>query len=120
MSKVSCYELCYILKPETGKEATEEIQQKILTLVKEKDGHIESVDEWPVRPLAFPIKKESKGKYTFVQIKSGHQALPPLKNYLSFCEDVLRFDVFNYGDHYDYHELKKLMHTRESSGPVRA
>ena len=105
------YELCYILKNDTSKEETEEIQQKVLSFVKDEGGEIDSIDEWPSRDLAYEIKDQKKGRFTFVQMHSPSSTLKHLDHYFSFNEDVLRHDVFRYDEQYDYHDLMKRMST---------
>lgn len=118
MAKTGCYELCFILRDDASKETTEEVHHKILSLVKDHEGSIEAIDEWPVRTLCFPIKKQSKGRYTFVQIKGGADVLPPLKKALRYNEAVLRFEFFRYPDSYDYHNFKKRMSAWDATWPT--
>lgn len=107
MSELRNYELCYILKTDAPKDKTEDVQKKIQSIVKEKGGQIEVIDEWASKDLAHIINKEKKGRFTFVQIKSGSEVLPTLKHYLTFNEDVLRHDIFRYPEQYEYQDMMK-------------
>jgi len=59
------------------------------------------------RTLAYPIKKEKKGIYTFMQVRATPSKWESVKTYLSHQEPVLRHEVFLVDDEYDYQEFKK-------------
>lgn len=101
------YELCYVLKQDTSMDQAGAIQKKISSLVKEQGGTVNQVDEWPSRPLSYPIASEKKGKYIFAQISADHIDLKPLNTYLSHQETILRYDTYRMDDDYDYSEAKK-------------
>ncbi len=118
MAETRCYELCFILKSNVTSETKDEVHQKVLSIVKENSGTIDTIDEWITQDLAYPINKEKRGQYHFMQLKGSSDFLAPLKKYLTLQGNVLRHEFFRYKADYDYHELKKTLSAFNNAEPA--
>ena len=114
------YELCYILRQDTLKSTTEGIHKKIIALVEAQGGKVQGYDQWPVRYLTYPIKREKRGVYTFSQIQTDRIDLNSLHTYLANQEAVLRSDVFCVEEDYDYDAFKKRVGIHNTAATAAA
>lgn len=85
------YELTVIL-PEKFKEAT---QKKVLDelgkTVENSGGKFGKVEEWGTRTMAYPIKKQKKGHYYFVETEMDQAKVGELKKSLEVSKNYLRY-----------------------------
>jgi small subunit ribosomal protein S6 len=84
------YEIMYILRPtldEAARKAAIESIHKILT---DNGAKITNVNEWGLRDLAYPIKKETKGYYVVIKVEADVTATSEFKRHASFNPVMLR------------------------------
>ena len=70
-------------------EATATLVGKFKALI-EKNGTIDSVDEWGKRRLAYPINDETEGVYTIISFTSGPDFPAELDRVYKITDGVLR------------------------------
>ena len=68
------------------REAIERLRGQILA----SGGREFSAQEWGLRELVYPIRKETKGWYVHIQYESGANSVRELNRTLRISEDVLR------------------------------
>lgn len=85
------YELMYILMPNLEeKDLKSEISalQKILS---DNGAKITGINEWGLRDLAYPIKKQTKGYYVVVNYTSEPVACQEFTRLVRLDQKVIRF-----------------------------
>ncbi len=87
------YELTFITTPELEKDALNEIIEKVQGWVGQGGGKVTKVDLWGKRPLAYPIRKQKEGLYTYMEMEMPTQVASELERNLRFIESVIRFLV---------------------------
>ena len=83
------YETMMITSSTLDEEATAALVGKFKSLI-EKNGTIDSVDEWGKRRLAYPINDETDGVYTIISFTSGPEFLTELNRVYNITDGVLR------------------------------
>lgn len=81
------YELLVIIHPE--KDSSKVISQ-IEKLIKKFGGKVETKDEWGMRQLSYPIKKQNNGYYALFIIEIEAAQVKSLNGALGLEEEVLR------------------------------
>ncbi len=84
------YEIMYILKAGLDDAARKAEVEKLHGIFTANGGKILDVNEWGLRELAYPIKKEVKGYYVVVKIEADNVALNEFDRITRFDNNVLR------------------------------
>lgn len=85
------YDLLIIF--DVREEKREKIISEITDIIKENDGTIEKIDEWGIKTLAYPIKKQTTGFYLLVRFQSSPSCILEISKVLKTEEMVLRFSA---------------------------
>lgn len=64
------YEIMYILKANLDDASRNELIGKLNDYLTVDGGTIDNVNEWGLRDLAYPIKKQTKGYYVVIKIQT--------------------------------------------------
>ena len=83
------YETMLVTTATLDEEATATLVGKFKSLI-EKNGTIDSVDEWGKRRLAYPINDETEGVYTIISFTSGPDFPAELDRVYKITDGVLR------------------------------
>lgn len=83
------YETMLVTSSTLDEEATGTLVGKFKSLI-EKNGTIDSVDEWGKRRLAYPINDETEGVYTIISFTSGPDFPAELDRVYKITDGVLR------------------------------
>lgn len=84
------YETIIITRQEVSLSDVEKLTQGFAKILTDNGGSIVKTEQWGLRDLAYPIKKNNKAYYTLLGIDSSVPALKELERKLSLHEDVLR------------------------------
>lgn len=79
------YELAVIYQ--VGNQSAAE---KVAGLIKQAGGQIKRETTWEERDLAYPIKKQTRGVYTFYELDIPGRAINQLESALNITDGVLR------------------------------
>ena len=87
------YEIMYIIKPTLDAEATKAENAKLAKILTDNGGKVTKTDEWGLRDLAYPIKKETKGYYVVLELEleEGAKALTEFGRIVRLDANVLRY-----------------------------
>ncbi|MCK6522659.1 30S ribosomal protein S6 [Myxococcota bacterium] len=85
------YETIYILKPEVPEDIVRTLNEKIDGIIGRYEGHILIRDDWGKRKLAYPIQKNSKGHYLYVNYLGPSDLVLEVERNLRIEENLLRF-----------------------------
>ncbi len=85
------YETLTVLNPDLGEAGSKEMVAKIRGILESGRAEITKVDEWGMRELAYPIRKQHRGIYALIEYKAEPVAVAELERQLKLNEQVLRF-----------------------------
>jgi small subunit ribosomal protein S6 len=85
------YETLTVLHPDLGETGSKEAVQKLRGILEAGGGEIKKVDEWGIRELAYPIRKQRRGIYALVEYRAEPAAVTELERQLKLNDQVLRF-----------------------------
>lgn len=83
--KVAVYELAVIYQV-----GDDDAPAKVAKLISQTGGEICQETTWEERQLAYPIKKQARGIYSFYQLNLPGAAISQLENSLNITDGVLR------------------------------
>ncbi|MBR6531622.1 MAG: 30S ribosomal protein S6 [Clostridia bacterium] len=86
---VGNYEAMLVFSVQESEEAAKALVEKFKALI-EKNGAVESVDEWGKRKLAYAINYETEGYYALFNFSSEPEFPAELSRVLNITDGVLR------------------------------
>ena len=63
---------------------------KVVELIKQAKGQIKRETTWEERDLAYPIKKQTRGVYTFYELDIPRQAIQQMESSFNITDGILR------------------------------
>ncbi|MEI6079432.1 MAG: 30S ribosomal protein S6 [bacterium] len=85
------YETIYVTSPESSQENQDAIDAKLKGFITASGGEVGHEESWGVRNLSFPIKKQPKGKYSYLLYTADTNVIKDMEFYLKISEPVLTF-----------------------------
>ena len=89
VEKTNSYETIFIVDLSKGEEDVAAVVEKFKGLI-EKNGTIESVDEWGKRRLAYPINDLNEGFYVLINFTAGPDFPKELERVYGITDGILR------------------------------
>ena len=86
---LNSYETIFIIDASLDEESVKGLQEKFTSLI-EKNGEIESVDEWGKRRLAYEINDKTEGFYVLVNFKADADFPKELDRQYRITDGILR------------------------------
>ena len=86
---LNSYETIFIIDATLAEENITALKDKFVSLI-EKNGEVESVDEWGKRRLAYEIDDRTEGVYYLVNFKAGNEFPKELERQYKITEGILR------------------------------
>ena len=86
---VGNYEAMLVFSVKESEDAAKALVEKFKALI-EKNGAVESVDEWGKRKLAYAINYETEGYYALYNFSSEPEFPAELSRILNITDGVLR------------------------------
>jgi small subunit ribosomal protein S6 len=86
----SQYETIYIIRPEQGDDVKGYID-RFKKIIEDLGATDTSVEEWGLRNLAYPIRKQGKGYYSLMRYQATRGTVEELERNLKLTEGVLRY-----------------------------
>lgn len=84
------YELVYIVNPQVVDENLTGVVEKVSQFISSRGGHVDRVDSWGKRRLAYPIMSFREGIYMLTQFKMDPSNAQDLENSLRTSEEIIR------------------------------
>ena len=115
MSYVSShtYETVYILKAGISESDSSTIHQKVDNVIQKFAGKLHTRDDWGLRELAYPIEKETNGRYCIAVYEGNSGVVEEIERHFRISDDVIRYLTVMVPRDYDYTKVKKQIHTIE-------
>ncbi len=85
------YETIYVVKPELPEDALGALNEKIQGIISKNEGETLTFDDWGKRKLAYPIQKNSKGHYIYLNFVGPTNLVAELERHLRIEDNLLRF-----------------------------
>lgn len=86
---LNSYETIFIIDAALDEESATALKDKFINLI-EKNGELESVDEWGKRRLAYEINDRTEGIYYLVNFKADADFPKELDRQYKITEGILR------------------------------
>lgn len=91
MSKVTNYEIMYIIRPNIDEEAKTALVDRFDTILKDNGAEVSESKDWEKRRLAYEIKDFREGIYHIVKISaSDAKAINEFDRLAKINDDILR------------------------------
>lgn len=111
------YETTFIFRTDITDEVRKTYIEKIKSLIETYAGKVLAVEDWGKRRLAYSIRKESRGYYTYLLYSGSNTLVAELERNLRLNEQVLRFLTIKLSDDFDENKFK-YMPTVNASQPT--
>jgi small subunit ribosomal protein S6 len=111
------YETLMVLRPELPEAQTRETLDRARRLIEEMGGKVEQVQEWGMRDLAYPIRKQTRGYYVLIEYSSTAAGVNELERNLKIADEILRF--LSVVPSSSKREVKPAARAREASDPSK-
>jgi len=89
------YETIYILQPELGEDEIKAIADKVQDVITSYKGVFQRLEDWGLRKLAYPIRKNARGRYLYLRCDGGREMIAEVERRLRLDEKVLRYQTVN-------------------------
>ena len=101
------YETTFITRSEIADEALKTLQDKLSEVISTFQGEVVLTEDWGRRKLAYPIRKESRGHYTYLVYTGKGDIVREIERNLRLQDHVLRFLTVNLEKDFDGTKFKK-------------
>ena len=88
---MALYEHTFIATPELSASELVSLNEKIQSILEKNGSKIVKKEEWGIRTLAYPIKKNTKGNYNNLYIDGNNQIIRELEQFERYDERVIKF-----------------------------
>ncbi len=91
------YETISIIMPNAGEEVIEQINEKTAKIITDTGGEILKVDNWGIKTLAYPIKKEPQGYYVYTVFSGNSDGVNEMERIFRIDDNVLKYMTIKLG-----------------------
>ena len=88
---MALYEHTFIATPELSTSELDSLNEKIQSILEKNGSKVVKKEEWGIRALAYPIKKNTKGNYNNLYIDGNNQIIKELEQFERYDERVIKF-----------------------------
>lgn len=106
-AKLAGYETTFITRPEITDEAQKALVERLNGVVTNYGGEVVLTEDWGRRKMAYPIKKEARGLYTYLVYTGKSDIVHEIERNLRLNEHVLRFLSVNLETEFDSEIFRK-------------
>lgn len=92
--KMKKYEGLFILKPNLSDEEYGKLTAAVVEVITKNGGKVDGKEELGTKDLAYPIKKEKKGRYFLVYFTADTQSITAMERIYKINELILRVVIF--------------------------
>jgi small subunit ribosomal protein S6 len=90
------YEFSYIVSAVLEDEQYKAVVEKVNAMLTENGATIDEVDEWGMRRLQYPIKKQHNGYYVNMYFEVEGSVIVKLERQLEINDSILRYMTLKY------------------------
>ena len=88
---MALYEHTFIATPELSTNELESLNEKIASILEKNGSKIIKKEDWGIRTLAYPIKKNTKGNYNNLYIDGNNKIIKELEQFERYDERIIKF-----------------------------
>lgn len=85
------YEHTFITPPELNTKDLNLLKNKINEIINNNDSKILKEEDWGVRTLAYPIKKNNRGNYKNIYIEGNNKVIKDLEQFERYDDRIIKF-----------------------------
>lgn len=85
------YETLMLFSPEMPGERRQEILAMMTGIVERAGGKILTEDDWGMRTLAYPVRKQTRGHYVRLEYAAPGEAIAEMERNLRITDGVFKF-----------------------------
>lgn len=85
------YETIYIVQPDLGEDDIKALSEKVLEVIAGMKGNCLRLEDWGTRRLAYPIKKQARGRYFYLNSEGDSALIAELERRLRLDDKVIRY-----------------------------
>ena len=101
------YETTFITRTELSEENLKALQDRLAEVITTFQGEVVLKEDWGRRKLAYPIKKETRGQYTYLVYAAKGEVVHEIERTLRLQDHVLRFLTVNLGKEFEATKFAK-------------
>lgn len=101
------YEFTFISKSDLPEGQQAKVIEGYEDILKREGGEIIKKDDWGVKKLAYPIRKNFKGHYVHYDCVTNSDNIAECERLLRIDDNILRYLVIRIGQNVDVEERKK-------------
>ena len=88
---MALYEHTFIATPELSTNQLDSLNEKIASILEKNGSKIIKKEDWGIRTLAYPIKKNTKGNYNNLYIDGNNKIIKELEQFERYDERIIKF-----------------------------
>ena len=88
---MALYEHTFIATPELSANELDSLNKKISFILEKNGSKIIKKEDWGIRTLAYPIKKNTKGNYNNLYIDGNNKIIKELEQFERYDERIIKF-----------------------------
>lgn len=85
------YETIFIANPDLSDNDVNGVAEKIKGIIEKTGGHLEKMEDWGTRKLAYEIKKKPRGHYIYLKFSGTSDLIAEVERTLRINEGVIKF-----------------------------
>lgn len=85
------FETLLLFSPELSADSRECLIKNIVAIIEREGGKIEKIDQWGMRDLAYPVKKQMRGYYVLLVYEGPGSVVAELERNLRITEGIFKF-----------------------------
>ncbi len=85
------FETLLLFSPELSADSREGLLKNIVDIIERESGKIEKIDQWGMRDLAYPVKKQMRGFYVLLVYEGPARLVAELERNLRITEGIYKF-----------------------------
>ncbi|NMC75648.1 MAG: 30S ribosomal protein S6 [Geobacteraceae bacterium] len=85
------YETIYIVQPDLGDDEIKALSEKVMEVISGMKGNCLRLEDWGTRKLAYPIKKQTRGRYFYLNSEGDSSLIAELERRLRLDDKVIRY-----------------------------
>lgn len=85
------YETLLVQHPDLPEAQVRETNDRLRRVVEGMGGEITELNDWGMRELAYPIRKQSRGTYVLIRYRANPEVVRELERTMRISDEVLRF-----------------------------
>ena len=108
----------YIVDPGTAAEKIEKLNEAVGKLIAKEGGEVVRMDDFGLKPLAYPIQKKTEGHYVLFEINGSGQEIAELERRMRVNDMIMRYITVRVDE--DRKKAEKIRTKREARAAKRA